>query len=310
MAASRKNLIVFRTCPTFPLAKEIVAGTRDLHDTTLALSDAQIQILQALKSQLDAITQIERQLAEIERQREAMLPPVVPLDVFVAFQPAIAFPVNRAIGVSAVAVVVPDVATRRAAGLKPASQLGGGALLSGDAHVNAIVSVNVAPRVMDNDGQIATLAQYLTYNPANGAIPVAIEFSGDRDYSALAVGDTQKGILKARAYQSALFVIDPARLSDADQTLVERHAAGELGISGVPAAAIVAVVVPSSFGLAGMDVISVGDRTADVYCAAKRGNVSVQHPDYASGIAAILGANRRKTLVFHVTRFGSGTKLT
>lgn len=296
------------------LAKAIAKGTVDVRDTALGLSDGQIEILQALQHQLRNLEVIQAELRRFEAEQEALLPPVIPLDDFVAFQPDIAMPGGRTTATSARAGSPShwsDVTTRRGAGLKPASSVLGPKLCSADEGVNGVVSVNALKPYRTDATKIAHYANYLAYHAANGALPVAIELSGDRDLNATDLSSTHRGILERRAQASALFVIDAKQLSNGDQRTIEA-ANGETGITGVSTAAIVCIIVSASCAgaMGSPRTVLVADKEGPVYSAAHKKAVTITHPDYEAGLTAVLTANPKRTIVTHVTRLGDGTKLT
>ena len=294
------------------IARAIVAGTMDVRDASLALSEGQIELIEGMRRQLENLDAIAEELRRIEAAREALLPPVRLLEDFVAFQPDFAMPGGSRSAVSARAALptyATSLATRLDSGLLPATR-SGAVLRSADALANAVVSVNATQPYRDEVGQIATLARYLAYNAANGAVPVAIELSGDADREGQVLTAGHRLILEARAFASALFIIDPKLLSEAAQTTVEGCLGGEAGIDSVPGAAIVCVLVPGCQGGGGGNTLAVPDTVGNVYSAAYKGPVQISHPDYESGLARVLTANPRKALVYHVTRLGSATKIT
>lgn len=291
-------------------ASTIHGQSREVIDAAVSLSVGQLRLVEGLREQLRALAELEHQVNAIERQIEASLPPAVPLDSLIAFQPQL-----TQLGEQG----APDVAALRATyralshpaamsnlrdrleqGLRPASQLDAHIqALSGDQRVAQVVSVNVLPPTRGNP---AIAAQFAALNQAGGALPIAIEQSGDQ-------GRIDQPALEQRARDSAVLVIDPARLAPADQISAQRQSeqgGGELGLDQVPAAAIVAVIVPASLGHLQLELPThyVGAIESDVYYAGNRQNIAIQHPDYEAALRNLLAANPNKTLITHTTRLG------
>ncbi|MGO9888234.1 MAG: DUF4157 domain-containing protein [Solirubrobacteraceae bacterium] len=306
------------------LAGQLASGERDVHDEALGLSEQQQQMIGVLLVQLRALEEIQRELDEVRIGRERLFELAVPtirLDSFVAFEPEFAHPAGNDVAnvlAQHLAAGLHRPASRLAAdalvnklgtGLKPASELGADVVRSGDEHVAKVVSVNVFPPTGEGDTSPAKReqsAEYGAYNPAGGAGPIAIERS---EHAAAG-----QEALEKRAAGSAVLIIDPARLSGQQQKQVEASrtgGGGELGLSGVPAEAIVAVLAPVAISLhlteeqIGKHRIQfVGSTKGPVHYAAGQRKVTIAHPDFKSGLAAVFAANPNKTLLTHTTRLG------
>lgn len=293
------------------LAKEIAAGTVDIRDETLGLSEGQIEIINAILAQLESLAEVERALDEVEQMREAMYPEPIPLDTLIEFQGDYASPVfdaqqhgdpfgdqvRNTPGAGA------RLVTRLRDGLVPGAQVAGRAPLSGDETKAGVVSVNVIPA--SKGARDADFARFATKYRAGGAIPIAVEQGGDE-----AAADRQ--LLEQRALDSALLVIDPARLgrADIDQVQASSTDGGEVGLSGVPSAAIVAVLAPETLArqLEGevdrYNISFVGAETGSAYSASARTEADFTYPSYEAALAQIFAANPDKVLLTHTTRLG------
>lgn len=306
------------------LIARLVAGTLDVRDEVLGLSEGQAQIVEAMVQQLRQLEELQAQLREVERARDELLPKPIPLESLIRFQPDFVpleeqgalqlrglsesyATVARSAQLAALSASfgnLPDILT---SGLRPSAK---GAIRSGDLSELNVVSVNVASPSKGNPDRIA---HYLTLNAANGALPVAIERHGD-------TGTTSIGELSIRAITSALIIIDPRELSQESVQQVQQTSdggGGELGLSdAIPASSFVAILLPAVFkGLSidGLDpnkVHYVGMVNGPVpynfhgKSGTESRSVDLAHPGYEEALNRILRLNPDKTLLTHVTRLG------
>jgi hypothetical protein len=306
------------------LITQLVAGTLDVRDEVLGLSEGQAQIVEAMVQQLRQLEELQAHLRELERAREEMLPKPIPLESLIPFQPdfvpleeqgelqihglsesyAAVAKVAQFAALSAGFGNLPDILK---SGLSPSAK---GAIRSGDLSQLKVVSVNVASPSKGNPDRIA---HYLTLNAANGALPVALERYGDD-------GSTSKKELSIRAITSALIIIDPRDLSKESVQQVQRTSdggGGELGLSdSIPASSFVAILLPAVFkgvsinGLDSDKVHYVGMVNGPVRynfhgkSGMESRSVDLDHPGYEEALNRILRLNPDKTLLTHVTRLG------
>ncbi|MFT7558531.1 MAG: hypothetical protein ACI93R_000426 [Flavobacteriales bacterium] len=172
--------------------------------------------------------------------------------------------------------------------------------VSGDDRVRTVVSTNIV-RPGDDPQR---LASFLANNAAGGAIPIAIEQFGDQGVDI--------DVLSRRAMNSAVFVIDSKRLHQSAREGIESlKGGGEFQVGGVPADAIVAIIIPgegseSDEEINGRRLLKVNSIQSDVEFnyGRTREIVTIDHPDYETGFWQVLEANPDKTLLFHTTRLG------
>ena len=298
------------------LVRALDSQVAEVIDESARLSDGQIHLVEGIRGQLHALERLRRQVEQIERQIEATLPPVFPLDTLIPFQSPFNPPSQQTESEllersgsyhdrRSDSSAAQNLHDRLEQGLRPASQLNTKLqAVSGDQKVALVVSVNVFPPTRNNP---ANAAHFAATNQAGGAIPIAIEQSGDS-------GKLDRDVIEQRARDSAVLIIDPAKLSVEDQDNVQRHSeggGGELGLSQVPASAIVAVLVPASMDRQQLNRPThyVGAIESQVYYAGTKQLVTIQHPDYETSLRALFAANPNKTLVVHTTRLGTPTPL-
>jgi hypothetical protein len=271
-----------------------------------------MQLLEGLKGMYDNLLQTKQRLRELERQIEATLPPILPIETFIGFQPEFRpLSAQKPIEVQRLALSYinknlfgADVKLKEilGEGLKPASSLKEkNVALSGDERVANVVSVNVLPFSIDATAK----AEFAATNRAGGAIPISIEQKGD-------TGGIVLSALRQRAVDSAVLIIDPTKIDLEQQQQVEQQEnGGELGLSKVYSGAIVAALVPATmFTFLDNEFVErhgihfVGAVESSVYYAGARQYVKLSHPDYQSALGKIFTDNPKKTLVVHTTRLG------
>jgi hypothetical protein len=289
------------------LVSEVLSGAQDVRDEALGLSEGNMQLLEGLKGMYDNLLVTKQRLLDLERQIEATLPPALPLDTLIGFQPD--FRPLSAQTQEEAQQLAKSYKTKSSLnapmnlkriledGLKPASRLTGVAL-SGDVSVANVVSVNVNP--FSEDAKVK--AEFAVTSRAGGAIPIALEQKGD-------TGVINIPTLSQRAVDSAMLIIDPDKLKIPQQQQVQQSqegGGGELGLSDVNPGAIVAVLAPAPMvkTLKDRRVHFVGATDSSVYYAGAKKDVDLSHPDYQSALEQIFTDNPKKTLLTHTTRLG------
>lgn len=94
-----------------------------------------------------------------------------------------------------------------------------------------------------NDEEAARTGEYAALNPANGAIPVAMENSADESSD----DDPDLHALAVRAHNSALAIIDPSGLGpDVHEAIIQSESqGGEMTLrSAIPSSSFAAVLMP------------------------------------------------------------------
>jgi hypothetical protein len=302
------------------LASKILTGAQVVRDEALGLSEGNMQLLEGLKGMYDNLLQTKRRLLDLEHQIEATLPPVLPLETVIGFQPDFR-PLSaqtreeaRQLAKSYKTINSPGARNKLegifSEGLKPADSLKGkGVALSGDEKVASVVSVNVLPFT----GDAKKKAEFVATYRAGGAIPIALEQKGDN-------GTINPLILTQRAVDSAVLIIDPNGFDPEQAQQVQQSqggGGGELGLSGVKPGAIVAALLPATMSSLLNDKLIerrrihfVGAVNSSVYYAGAKKNVELSHPDYQSALEKIFTDNPKKTLLVHTTRLGNPRPIT
>lgn len=206
-----------------------------------------------------------------------------------------------------------QVSGRIQGGLRPGSTLGSDAIVSADDGRNQVVCSNVvriSASDLANPQRLGQVLDSLTTRASRGCHAVAAERQGETGFpGAKTVSD--------RLFKTAILVIDPKKLDDADQLEVASLLGNptlstECSTREVPKSAIVAAIVPArTGGDVGVPTLQVGDRQAAFSMTVKDGGGQYQTqvfddltmPDYEQGLTAVLQANPDLTLLIHLTRF-------
>lgn len=197
--------------------------------------------------------------------------------------------------------------------LTPSAARGGVTTSADETARNDQISVNkFGPFESEEDAD--KTARYAATNPANGAVPVAMENSADHLEDAQ---DPDLHALATRAHNSALAVIDPSGLSGAIQAEIKLASTGEMTLtSTIPSSCFVAVLIPIQLqGListgvqAKFNIVYVGSRDDTVSfnfkTTGKKSSslkVNTTIPDYEGALKDIFRKNKDSVFLTHVIR--------
>jgi hypothetical protein len=169
--------------------------------------------------------------------------------------------------------------------------------------------------------EAAQVAHYAALNPANGAVPVAMENNAD------VLGPKDEPDLQAlatRAHNSALAIIDPTGLPGAMHPDIKLAGQGELTLrSSIPSSCFVAVLMPialmrlvSEADVKRFNIRFVGSVQAGLsfnFRSSDRSKskmqVATSVPDYESALAQIFAANAESIFLTHVIRMSPPDKI-